>query len=69
LSVAGLDGSGESRAAADVKVFQAVGSYGMGLAAVFDGAEHQGLSASLPVEPSTLERQLEAISPKHCGGT
>ncbi len=61
LSVAGLDGSGGAGLLADVKVFQAMGSYGMGVASVLTVQNTKGLLASLPVDPATLTAQLEAI--------
>ena len=61
LSIAGSDPSSGAGIQVDLKVFQALGAYGMAIPAALTVQNSRGVSAVEPVSPSMLAKQIEAL--------
>jgi hydroxymethylpyrimidine/phosphomethylpyrimidine kinase len=61
LSIAGSDPSSGAGIQVDLKVFQALGAYGMAIPAALTVQNSRGVAAVEPVSPSLLTKQIEAL--------
>jgi hydroxymethylpyrimidine/phosphomethylpyrimidine kinase len=61
LSIAGSDPSSGAGIQVDLKVFQALGAYGMAVPAALTVQNSGGVEAVEPVSPSLLAKQIEAL--------
>lgn len=61
LSIAGSDPSSGAGFQVDVKVFQALGAYGMAIPAALTVQNSRGVSSVEPVSSSLLAKQIEAL--------
>ena len=61
LSIAGSDPSGGAGIQVDLKTFQALGVHGMAIPAALTAQNSRGVTATYPVPPRALSRQIEAL--------
>lgn len=61
LSIAGSDPSGGAGAQADLKVFSALGCYGMAALTALTAQNTRGVTASFPVAPEIVAAQITAV--------
>jgi len=61
LSIAGSDPSGGAGIQADLKIFQALGVYGMAVPAALTVQNSKGVAGAYPVAPRTLTEQLDFL--------
>ncbi len=61
LSIAGSDPSGGAGIQLDLKVFQALGAFGMAVPAAITVQNSRGVSGVEPVSPRMFSKQLEAV--------
>jgi len=61
LSIAGSDPSGGAGIQVDLKVFQALGAFGMAVPAALTIQNSKGVSGVHPVQPKVLSQQIEAL--------
>lgn len=61
LSIAGSDPSGGAGIQVDLKVFQALGAYGMAVPAALTVQNSKGVSSVFPVLPNIVTQQVESL--------
>ncbi len=61
LTIAGSDSGGGAGIQADLKTFSACGCYGMSVITAITAQNTQGVSDILPVQLSTIEKQIDAV--------
>lgn len=61
LSIAGSDPSSGAGIQADLKIFQALGAFGMAVPAALTVQNSRGVSSLEPVSPNMVSKQLDAI--------
>ena len=61
LSIAGSDPSGGAGIQIDLKTFQALGTHGMAVPAALTVQNSRGVTATYPVPPRALSRQIETL--------
>jgi hydroxymethylpyrimidine/phosphomethylpyrimidine kinase len=61
LSIAGSDPSAGAGIQADLKIFQALGAFGMAVPAALTAQNSKGVSAVYPVSAVSLKKQLDAL--------
>jgi hydroxymethylpyrimidine kinase/phosphomethylpyrimidine kinase len=61
LSIAGSDPSGGAGVQADLKIFHALGAYGMAIPAAFTVQNSKGVACAFPVPHRALSQQIEML--------